>query len=681
MKKLFIYTLSAALFVSTAFAQNSTIDINQMPKAGPTPTVNITQPKTFKLANGLTVMVVENNKLPRASATLTMDRPPVLEGSKAGYISLMSDLLGEGTQSVSKDDFNKRIDFLGAGLSYSSGGAYAQSLSKYFPEVLAMMADGAINPKFTQEELNKSKDRFIEGLKADEKNPESIANRVYSVVTYGKNTSRGEFTTEESIKSVTLADVQSAHKNFYTPNNAYLVIVGDVKFDDIKKQVEKNFSSWKKGTYTYKPLEKAPALAQTQIDVVNVPNAVQSIIKVGNLHELKMNNPQYIASVTSNYILGGGAESRLFMNLREKQGFTYGAYSDLSAGKYSPSFSSSANVRTDVTDKAVQEFVKELNGISSITPEELKNAKEKLKGSFIMSLERPETVARFALNQAVQNLPKDYYTNYLKSIDALTQSGVQNASKTFISPNKLRIFVAGKATDFADKVEALGYKVNYYDAYGNPIPKPEVKKADVTIVDVAAKYLDAIGGKAAAEKVKSLSMEATAQVQGMPLTLKTVNQEGGAMKLIMEMGGAVMQKMVFDGTNGFMEAQGQKITMPDEMKAAFTANKHLFPELHFAADNSYQLGAVETVNGEEVYVVKKNDKTYYYSTKTGLKIGESEKQSMGGQEMVIPTYFSDYKEVEGVKYPFTLKQNMGGMDLNFEVKSYQINKATADDFK
>lgn len=681
MKKLFIYTLSAVLFTGTAFSQSSTIDINKMPAPGPTPTVNITQPKTFKLANGLTVMVVENNKLPRASATLTMDRPPVLEGSKAGYISLMSDLLGEGTQSVSKDDFNKRIDFLGAGLSYSSGGAYAQSLSKYFPEVLAMMADGAINPKFTQEELNKAKERFIEGLKADEKNPESIANRVYSVVTYGKNTSRGEFTTEESIKSVTLADVQSAHKNFYTPNNAYLVIVGDVKFDDIKKQVEKNFNNWKKGTYTYKPLEKAPALAQTQIDVVNVPNAVQSIIKVGNLHELKMNNPQYIASVTSNYILGGGAESRLFMNLREKQGFTYGAYSDLSAGKYSPSFSSSASVRTEVTDRAIQEFVKELNGISTVSAEELKNAKEKLKGSFIMSLERPETVARFALNQAVQNLPKDFYTNYLKSIDGLTQSGVQYATKSFISPSKLRIFVAGKAVDFADKVEALGYKVNYYDAYGNPIPKPEVKKADVTIADVAAKYLEAIGGRAAVEKVKSLSAEATAEVQGMPLNLKTINQEGGAMSLVMAMNGAVMQKMVFDGTDGYIEAQGQKIPMPDEMKASFTDNKHVFPELYFATDTGYQLGAVETVNGEEVYVVKKNDKTYYYSTKTGLKTGEAEKQSMAGKKVVIPTYFSDYKEVEGVKYPFTLKQNLGGMDVSFAVKEYQINKATEADFK
>ncbi len=675
MKKLIIYALSAVLLTGSAFAQN--INKDAMPKPGPTPKVNIAQPQTFKLANGLTVMVVENNKLPRASANLSMDRPPVFEGEKAGYISLMSDLLGEGTQTMSKDDFNKRIDFLGARVSYSSGGAYAQSLSKYFPEVLAMMADGAINPKFTQEELNKSKERSIEGLKADEKNPESIASRVHDVVTYGKNTSRGEFITEQSIKGVTLTDVQNAHKNFYTPNNAYLVIVGDVKFNEIKSLVEKNFGAWKKGTYTYKPLEKPAVLTKTEVDVVNVPNAVQSIIKVGNLHDLKMNNPQYFAAVASNYILGGGADARLFMNLREKNGFTYGAYSGLNTGKYSPSFSSSASVRTEVTDKAVQEFIKELNGISTITADELNNAKAKLKGSFIMSLERPETIAQFALNQATQNLSKDFYNNYLRSIDALTQSGVQNATQSFIAPSKLRIFVAGKAVDFADKLEALGYKVNYYDAYGNTIPKPEAKQANVTLADVANKYIDAIGGKATVEKIKSFTLNATTKVQGMDLGMKIISREGGAVAQSMEMNGAVMQKMVFNGTDGSIEVQGQKMPLPDEMKTALSANKHLFPELHFANSKDYELGTIENINGEEAYVVKSKDKTYYYSVKTGLKIGETEKQG----DTVVPTYFSDYKVVEGVQFPFTMKTNVSGMDLTFDVKSIEVNKATDADFK
>lgn len=680
MKKLFIYTLSLCMLSSVAFTQQK-INLDQMPKPGSTPKVNITQPKTFKLPNGLTVMVVENNKLPRASANLTIDRPPIYEGEKAGYISLMSDLLGDGTQTISKDDFNKRIDFLGARVSYSSAGAYAQSLSKYFPEVLALMADGVLHPKFTQEELDKSKERYIEGLKADEKNTEAIAERVHRAVVYGKNTARGEFETEKSINGVTLKDVENAYKNFYTPNNAYLVIVGDVKFDEVKKQVEKNFGSWKKGTYVYPPLQAAPALSKIEIDVVNVPNAVQSIIYVGNLHDLKMNNPKYFDAITSNYILGGGADSRLFMNLRERNGFTYGAYSSLSTSKYSPSFTSTASVRTEVTDKAVKEFINEIDSIKYLKPDELKNAQEKLKGSFIMSLERPETIAQFALNQATQNLPNDFYSNYLQSIDALTKASVQKAASDYISPSKLRIFVAGKATDFADKLEALGYQVNYFDAYGNPTTKPVEKKVDVSLGDIADKYLTAIGGKNAVEKIKSITTNAVANVQGMNIEMISKQMQNGAQSMEMKMNGNTMQKIVYDGVKGFIQSQGQNVAMPDEMLKTFADNKYIFPELYFTSNKEFTLGNIENINGENAYAVKGLGKTYYYSTKTGLKIGEVSTQNVQGKEMTIPTYYSDYKEVEGVKMPFLIKQNMMGTEVGFEVKSYEVNKATATDFQ
>ncbi len=170
-------------------------------------------------------------------------------------------------------------------------------------------------------------------------------------------------------------------------------------------------------------------LQKTEVDVINVPSAVQSVVSVENITTLKMKDPQYFAATLANYILGGGGEARLFMNLREKNGFTYGAYSSFNTSKYSPSFSAGASVRNDVTDKAVKEFINELNGITTIKAEELANAKAKLKGDFIRSMERPETIANFAVNSAIQNLPKDFYTNYLKSIDNVTIADAQNAAK------------------------------------------------------------------------------------------------------------------------------------------------------------------------------------------------------------------------------------------------------------
>ena len=675
----FNFKYIAVAFLISGMVSAQKIDINKMPVAGPTPVINIAQPKTFTLKNGLTVMVVENNKLPRVSATISMDRPPYYEGNIVGVSQIMADQIGEGTAKMSKDAFNKRVDYLGASLNFSSGGAFANSLSKYFPEVLGMMSDAIINPKFSAEEVEKSKERMIEGLKTEEKSADAIASRVSNAVIYGKNTSRGEFETEASIKAVTLADVQNTFKKHYAPDNAYLVIVGDVKFDDVKKLVEKNFSGWKKSNTKYAALEPASNVATTQIDIVDVPTAVQSVISVNNLHDLKMNDSRYFAGAIANYILGGGGEARLFMNLREKNAFTYGAYSSLSTSKYSPMFSASSSVRNEVTDKAVKEFMNELNGISKVTPEELANAKAKLKGDFIRSLERPETIARFAVSTRTQNLPADFYTNYLKSIDKVTAADVSNAVKATILPNRSRIFIAGKAADISEGLEKLGYPVKYYDNQANPVAKPVAKAVDASITPaaVADKYIAAIGGLANVQKVNFITTNATAKVQGMDLALKLIQGKGAKTFMDVQMMGNTVQKIVFDGKSGYMEAQGQKMPLPAETAAEMAMDTELFPELTFAKSSDFTVAGIEKNNGEDAYVVKGKNATYYYSTKTGFKTGEVKTQS--GQ--TIPITWGDYKEVAGVKMPYAFTQNIGGMDVEFKVNSYQINQATAADFK
>ncbi|UKB84940.1 insulinase family protein [Chryseobacterium sp. MEBOG06] len=676
MKKQFTYIAAAFLFAGMLSAQK--IDLNAMPKPGATPAINIAKPKTFQLSNGLTVMVVENNKLPRVNTTLSMDRPPYYEGNIAGVSEIMASQLDNGTTHLSKDDFNKKIDFLGANLSFSSNGASSNSLSKYFPEVLGLMADAIVNPKFSAEEIQNAKERTIEGLKSDEKNASSIAAKVSNALMYGKNTSRGEFETIETINKIQLADVQNIYNKYYVPDNAYLIIVGDVKFDQVKPLIEKAFGNWKKSNTKFAALEPASNVAKTEIDVVDVPSAVQSVLSVSNLNTLKMKDPNYFPATIANYILGGGGEARLFMNLREKNGFTYGAYSTMSASKYSPEFSADTSVRNEVTDKAIQELINELNAISTVKPEELANAKAKLKGAFIMSLEKPETIARFALNQKIQDLPADFYTNYLKSIDKVTSADVSNAVKTTILPNQSRIFVAGKASDISEGLEKLGYPVKYFDKEANPVGKPSVQKADasVSIGSVADKYINAIGGLAAVQKVTSITRDATTKIQGMDMTMKLIQAKGGKMALDMKMMGNNIQKIVFDGKDGYAVTQGNKTPLNDKQKAEM-AEPELFPELTFAKSTELKLAGIEKYNNEDSYVVKGPKQTYYYSVKTGLKTGEV-KVGEGGS---IPTSFADYKEVSGVKFPFTMIQNMGGMEINLAVQSCLINQAKDSDFQ
>jgi predicted Zn-dependent peptidase len=681
MKKQLTYIAAAFLFAGTVSAQK--IDINAMPKPGPTPAINIAKPKTFQLSNGLTVMVVENNKLPRVSASLSMDRAPYNEGAVTGVSEIMAEQFENGTTSMSKDDFNKKVDYLGANLNFSSNGASANSLSKYFPEVLGLLSDAIINPKFSAEEIQNSKERAIEGLKSDEKNASSIAGRVSNALMYGKNTSRGEFETVESINKIQLADVQNTYKKYYAPDNAYLVIVGDVKFDQVKPLIEKAFSSWKKANTPITPLEPAGNVAKTEINVVDVPSAVQSVVSLNNLNTLKMKDANYFPATIANYILGGGGEARLFMNLREKNGFTYGAYSSMSASKYSPQFSASASVRNEVTDKAVKEFMNELNAISTVKPEELENAKAKLKGSFIMSLEQPATIARFAVNQKVQDLPADFYTNYLKSIDKVTAADVSNAVKATILPNQSRIFIAGKASDISEGLEKLGYPVKYFDKDANPVAKPTVQKVDasVSVASIADKYIAAIGGKANVAKISSYTMNASMSMQGQNIDFKIVKAQGGKELTTVTAMGQVVQKQVFDGKTGFSEQMGKKVDMKPEQIAEKQKNTELFEELGFAKSADYKLGGIEKIGGEDSYAIKGGDTTYYYSVATGLKTGETKKVKAQGQEMTIPSTFSNYKDVNGVKMPYTISVNQMGMDMTMNVKSYEVNKATDADFK
>ncbi|MBS1550360.1 MAG: insulinase family protein [Bacteroidetes bacterium] len=673
MKKQFSY-IAAAFFVSGMLTAQK-IDINKMPTPGPTPVINIAKPNTFQLKNGLTVMVVENHKLPRVSASLSMDRPPVYEGTVAGVAEVMSDQFENGTQNISKDEFNKKVDFLGANIGFSSSGASANTLSKYFPQVLSLMADAIVNPKFSADEIKTSKERMIEGLKSEEKNASSIASRVSNALMYGKNTSRGEFTTEESIGKIGINDVQDFYKKYYAPDNAYLVIVGDVKMNEVKPLVEKVFDGWKKSNTVFTKLEPAANVAKTEIDVVDVPTAVQSVISISNLNDLKVGSKDYFPAIIANYILGGGGEARLFMNLREKNAFTYGAYSSMSPGKYSSDFSAESSVRNEVTDKAVVEFMKELNGISTIKPEELANAKAKLKGDFIRSMESPGSIARFALNQKVQNLPANFYTDYLKSIDAVTAEDVTRAVKANILPNQSRIFIAGKASQITEGLEKLGYPVKFFDNQANPVAKPQVQKVDasVTVASVMDKYIAAIGGKDALAKINSTTMLASTTMQGMTLDMKEIKAKGGKMSQSVSVMGNTVQKMVFDGKDGRMEVQGQKMPIPADKKAEMLKETEVFPELSMAKSADVKVGGIEKFNNEDCYVIKDGDTTYYYSVKSGLKVGEADKD--------VPTIFSDYQLVSGVKMPFTISQSMQGMDIVFKVKSYEINKATEADFK
>ncbi|MFO7720617.1 MAG: pitrilysin family protein [Gillisia sp.] len=675
-----------AILLLMTFGIQAQIDRSKQPEAGPAPTINLETPDSFTLPNGMKVLLVENHKLPRVNVSLTLDNPPTSEGNKAGVTSLLGELLGSGTQKTEKDKFNEEIDYLGANVNFFASGASGNTLSKYFPRVLELMAEGALQPKFTQEEFDKAKERLLENLKSNEKNVAANASRLRAALAYGKEHPYGEFATEESVKAITLQDVKDYYATYFVPQNAYLVIVGDTKLSEIKKLVPKHFGNWKKTKLPVANIVQPKNVESTQVNFMDMPNAVQSEVAVVNTIELKKGDNDYFPVILANQILGGGGEGRLFLNLREAKGYTYGAYSSARDDKYTAIFVANASVRNAVTDSSVVAFLDEIYKIRNekVSLEELKNAKAKYVGNFVMALEQPSTIARYALNIETDKLPKDYYQNYLKKLNEVTAEDIQRVAKKYFMADNARIVVVGKGSEVAEALENLSYNgkaipVNYFDKQANPIEKPEFKKEvdpSVTAEAVLNKYIQAIGGKQVVDNVKSILLNASAEIQGQKLDLEVKTTSNGKSLTVVSMGGNAISKQVFDGTKGFAVMQGQKVAFTDEQIADVKPESTTFPEL--TVEDAKVMG-IEAVEGKDAYAIALNDKTTaYYDLETGLKVKSVKTVSQGPQTMEVPTGYSNYKEVDGIKFPFTMTQSFGPQSIEFTVNEIQLNQGVEE---
>ena len=680
MKKV-IYILASVFLTITMQAQN-----RPQPKPGPAPTVNVGKPETFTLKNGLKVLVVENHKLPRVSFSLTMDNAPYSEGSKKGVSDMTSALMGSGTKKMSKDAFNEEVDFLGANIGFSSQSANASGLSKYSNRILELMADGALNPVFTQEEFDKQKAQILEGLKSDEKSVSSVAARVTGVLTYGKDHPAGEYLSEETLNNVSLADVKDNYNTYFVPGNAYLIVVGDVKAKDVKKQVEKLFGSWKPAKAPNVTYSDPKDVQYTQINFVDMPNAVQSEISVVNVVNMKMTDKEYFAALLANQILGGGGEGRLFLNLREAHGWTYGAYSSISGGKYVSDFTSSTSVRNTVTDSAVVEIFNELKRMRTdlVSAEDLKNAKAKFVGNFVMNMEKPGTVARFALTTETQGLPADFYENYIKNINAVTAEDIRNAAKKYFLADNSRVVVVGKSADVLPGLEKTKIPVFYFDKFGKPAEKPVVNKpvpAGVTAKTVMDNYIKAVGGEKALKAVKSVATKSNGTVQGMAVVFTSkVTSDNKQLVEITAMGMSLM-KQVINEKGGYKAGQGQREDITGTELADLKASAVPFEELTLANSKDVKVTGIEAINGAEAYAVKKGETTLYYDVKTGYKVAEANQQETPAGKIPVFTYFSDYKDVKGIKIPYKVVMNIG-VDLDLTVSEVKINEGvTPADFQ
>jgi predicted Zn-dependent peptidase len=676
-------SLLLLLLTFTAFAQ---VDRSQQPQPGPAPVIQLGEPERFTLKNGLTVLIVENNKLPRAAVSLSLDNAPIAEGELAGVSAMTAALLVKGSTTIDKDSFNEEVDFMGATINFGSQSANASSLSRYFGRVLELMADAALHPNFTQEEFDKERDILLDGIKSGEKSVTTAARRVENLLAYGKDHPYGEYVSKESVERVSLADVDAFYKRYFLPNNAYLVIVGDVDAKGLKKQVKKLFGKWKKGAISSDVIPELSNVNSTQIDFVNMPNAVQTEVSVQNTVSLRKKDADYFPLLIANGILGGGGEARLFLNLREDKGYTYGSYSRMGNDKYTASrFRASASVRNAVVDSSVVEILYEINRMKNevVSDEELNRAKAKYVGSFVRAVEQPSTVAAYALEIETEDLPDDFYTTYLESVNNVTKEDVQRVAQKYFLVDQARVVVTGKASEVLDNLEKVRFNgsavpVSYYDKYGNVIDRPASFELPdgVSAQSILANYIDAIGGTDAINAIRTLEVSYKANFMGNELeaiSINTIDEQ----KQIVKMGGNVLATVIVNAAGAKVEQMGNSMDLPPEMAADLQAVIGIIPELKMMENESVTVSGIEEIDGQSTYALEmkgqRTTTTTYYAVESGLKLKQTTVTEMMGQTQTQDSNYNDYKRFGSLLIPTSTNVPLGPQSVDALLGTVTIN--------
>lgn len=685
--------LSAIIFIgfaATSFAQNpeqtiKVFDRSKAPDPAPAKKIEIGSYDSFTLPNGLEVFVVEDKDAARVSFQLSLlKNGPLVEGDLAGVGSITAELLENGTKNRNATQIEDEIDFIGANIQSYDGGIFGSSLKKYQDNLLEIMSDVLLNPSFPDDKLDKIKKRRMSNLLANADDPNVIANKVVRSANYTREHPYGEQATATTISNIDKKQCLDFYQKYYKPNAGYLVMVGNISLEEAKEAADKYFAGWEKGELNSNA-DVDPGVVPTdnKVLLVDRKQSEQSVINITYpINDLKPGTDEALTASVMNSILGGGS-ARLFNNLREDKGYTYGAYSNLSSDEYVGSFSASASVRNEVTSEAITEFLNEMAKIREepVPQDELDFTINKVAGSFARSLESPQTIANFAINTARYDLPDDYYQTYLQRLKDITVDDIQASAKKYIKPEQANIVVVGKGEEILEGLDEFGEVINY-SADGEAIEAVDLSSLsieDTTPEEIFSNYIKAIGGSDKVRAINTLVIKCSSQSGEFNLIRK--GRDKATNSLIN--GEKMVFRTIINGEKASMATQGgpRPLDLTTITKLRYASRIH---EEVFYGDPGWKFKAklkdVEEVNGKACYKVQllapSGDRvTKYYDAQSGLLI--QEKSPFKGT-----ITYENYKEVEGIMFPhkISVEKSMLYGTYSAVVTSIEINIEVTDFF-
>jgi zinc protease len=425
----------------------------------------------YKLKNGLDVQLVEDHRVPFITAELGLKSGSTSEPRHLlGLASLTADMLTEGTQTKKSKEIADEVDFIGGGLSAGSDVdntlVSSSALSKYSDRLLKILSDVVLNPSFPEDELQLKKTNLIEELAIKRSEPSFLLDERFNKVTFGDHPYSVIAPTKETVERITKADLVKFHQQNYLPNQAHLVVIGDFDSNKMKELIGSSFENWKPGALSTLPQVEMPIQHGRKIYLVDRPESVQSSIKLGNV-AINKTDPDYFPMIVANQILGGAGNARLFLNIRENKGYTYGAYSSVGARKQRGAFEAEAEVRTDVTAPSLEEFFYELDRIRNVkvTAKELADAKSYLTGSFQLGLESQTGLTSRLLERRLYDLPDNYLETYVGKVLAVNADDIRRVARKHIDLDNIVICVVGDAKKVKPDLDFFA-AVDVYDTSG-----------------------------------------------------------------------------------------------------------------------------------------------------------------------------------------------------------------------
>lgn len=437
--------------------------------------VKLPKPNESDLPNGLHLIVLEDHRTPLVSFQLMIPGaggyydPAGLQG----LASFTAQMMREGTATRNSQQISEQLDRLAAQLAVTTGPSTPEasmsgsSLSQSFPTLFDIAADVLLNPTFSDEELGRFKQRTAAQLMQARSQPMFLAQEMFLRVVYGTDYPGGRLApTPEALKAVTRAQLADFHKAHYAPDHAVLAIAGDVTTADVQKLAQEKLAAWKKSGAAAPSVNDPPAIGGAKVALVSRPGSVQTNLAVGTQSITRI-NPDYDILQVMNKVIGGGPTGRLFMHLREDKGYTYGAYSNLSAGRYPGTWLATTEVRTEVTDPALHDLMAEVATMrdTPVPVTDLQIAKRSMVASFALSLESPSQMLNYYITRWQYKLPADYWDKYPERVMAVTAAQVQDAAKKYLEASRVQIVAVGDASKIKDALAKYG-TVETYDTEG-----------------------------------------------------------------------------------------------------------------------------------------------------------------------------------------------------------------------